>query len=167
LPSPWQPLSSGLLMIKKATFGAGCFWGVEAAFRRVHGVVSTACGYEGGTTAEPTYEEVCTDETGHAEVVELEFDPQVVSYRELLDVFWEIHDPTEVDRQGEDEGTQYRTVIFTHDSTQEAEARESVRSLDASGKLSGPVATKVMPAERFWRAEEYHQQYFAKQPKQG
>jgi peptide-methionine (S)-S-oxide reductase len=145
-----------------ATFGAGCFWGVEAAFRQVEGVVSTAVGYMGGTLKNPTYKDVCTDRTGHAEVVEVEYDPSKVSYDELLNVFWANHDPTTLNRQGPDVGTQYRSVIFFHTPQQEAAAKASKERLQASGQYKRPVVTEIVPAADFWRAEEYHQQYLEK-----
>lgn len=145
-----------------ATFAAGCFWGVEEAFRTLPGVVATTVGYTGGTQREPTYEEVCTGTTGHAEAVRVEFDPAAVSYEQLLDVFWQNHDPTQVNRQGPDRGTQYRTEIFVHDATQEAAARASKEREEASGRHSRPIATRITPAADFWPAEEYHQQYLAK-----
>jgi len=154
----------------KATFGAGCFWGVEAAFRRLDGVTATCVGYAGGTTENPTYEEVCTGRTGHAEVVQVTFDPARVSYERLLDLFWDVHDPTSVNRQGPDIGTQYRSVIFYHDAAQEAAARESKRKLAASregnailSRLRRPIATEILPAPVFTPAEDYHQQYVEKQ----
>lgn len=143
----------------KATFGAGCFWGVEAAFRQVEGVVDTAVGYMGGTVEHPTYQQVCTDTTGHVEVVQVEYDPERVSYEALLDVFWACHDPTQVNRQGPDVGTQYRSVIFVHDEKQAAAAGASRERLDASGSYARPIATRIEPASTFWRAEEYHQRY--------
>ena len=149
-------------MMEKATFGAGCFWGVEEAFRALPGVVETAVGYEGGTMDNPTYKDVCTDRTGHAEVVEVAYDPALVSYNDLLKVFWTNHDPTQVDRQGPDFGSQYRTVIFYHTPEQQQAAEESKAALDAGGKLRKPVATAITPATTFYRAEEYHQQYLAK-----
>jgi peptide-methionine (S)-S-oxide reductase len=145
-----------------ATFGAGCFWGIEAAFRRVPGVLDAAVGYSGGRTQNPSYQEVCTDTTGHAEVVQVTFDPEKVSYDQLLDVFWTIHDPTQVNRQGPDYGKQYRTAIFFHSPEQEAAAKKSKQALEASGKLRRPVATEIVPAGPFWRAEEYHQRYLEK-----
>ncbi len=145
-----------------ATFGAGCFWGVEAAFRQVNGVTSTAVGYEGGTLARPSYEEVCTDRTGHAEVVQVEYDPTQVSYDALLDVFWENHDPTTLNRQGPDIGTQYRSVIFYHTDEQKAAAEASRERLNSSGRYKRPVVTEIKPATEFYRAEEYHQQYLEK-----
>jgi len=145
-----------------ATFAAGCFWGVEDAFRGVKGVKSTTVGYTGGHTKNPTYKEVCSHTTGHAEAVEVEFDPQQVSYQKLLDLFWEIHDPTQLNRQGPDVGTQYRSAIFFHDAEQEAAARASKAAQEKSGKYHGPVVTEVAPAPEFYRAEDYHQQYFEK-----
>ena len=147
----------------KATFAAGCFWGVEDAFRQVKGVTSTAVGYIGGTTRNPTYKDVCTDRTGHAEAVEVEFDPSQVSYRELLALFFQSHDPTTLNRQGPDFGTQYRSAIFYHDAEQEAEAREAKAALEKAGVLKRPIVTQIVPAPEFYRAEEYHQQYFEKQ----
>lgn len=146
----------------QATFAAGCFWGVEAAFQRVRGVTSTAVGYMGGTLDHPTYEDVCTDRTGHAEVVQVEYDPQQVSYEKLLGVFWNAHDPTQLNRQGPDEGTQYRSVIFCHTPDQQTIAERSRRELDQSGRYSRPIATEIVAATPFWRAEEYHQQYLTK-----
>ncbi len=149
-------------MTEKATFGAGCFWGVEAAFRQVKGVKSTAVGYAGGHTKNPTYKEVCGDSTGHAEVVQVEYDPAEVSYDRLLGVFWVSHDPTQRNRQGPDVGTQYRTVIFFHTPEQEKAARESKTALEASGRFRRPIATEILPAPEFWLAEDYHQQYLEK-----
>ena len=143
-----------------ATFGAGCFWGVEAAFRKVEGVIKTQVGYSGGHTENPTYEEVCTDSTGHAEVVRVEFDPDQVSYDDLLDVFWTNHDPTQLNRQGPDIGTQYRSVILFHDDEQE---KVAVASRDATqGRQPGKIVTTIEPARTFHSAEEHHQQYLAK-----
>lgn len=147
---------------EKATFGAGCFWGVEEAFRHLPGVVDTAVGFMGGTLANPTYEDVCTGRTGHAEVVEVTYDPAQVSYRDLLDLFWSIHDPTTPNRQGPDIGTQYRSVIFYHTPEQEAAARASKQEVERSGRFRRPIVTAIEPAGTFWRAEEYHQQYLAK-----
>jgi peptide-methionine (S)-S-oxide reductase len=147
---------------EKATFGAGCFWGVEAAFRQVPGVVSTAVGYAGGTLKDPTYEDVCTDQTGHAEVVEVEYDPAKVSYGELLNVFWSNHDPTTPNRQGPDVGRQYRSAIFYHTPEQAAAARLSKEELQRAGRYSRPVVTEITPASEFYRAEDYHQQYLEK-----
>lgn len=148
--------------MEKATFGAGCFWGVEAAFRSVPGVISTMVGYCGGKTANPTYKEVCTDTTGHAEVVEVTYEPTHVAYEQLLDVFWENHDPTTPDRQGPDVGSQYRSVIFYHSPKQETAARASKEKLDKSGKLRRPIVTEIVPAAPFYKAEEYHQRYLEK-----
>ncbi|MGC1416643.1 MAG: peptide-methionine (S)-S-oxide reductase MsrA [Candidatus Acidiferrum sp.] len=149
-------------MPELATFGAGCFWGVETAFQQVPGVIDTAVGYSGGEMPNPTYKDVCTDETGHAEVVQVTFDPAKVSYEKLLDVFWKVHDPTQVNRQGPDFGSQYRTAIFFHSPEQEATAKKSIAALEASGKFKRPIATEVTPASTFYRAEEYHQKYLQK-----
>lgn len=148
--------------MEKATFAAGCFWGVEAAFRNVKGVKSTSVGYMGGTMENPTYKDVCTNKTGHAEVVQVEYDPSVVSYETLLDTFWSIHDPTTVNRQGPDIGTQYRSVIFYHTADQEAAVKASKEKLEASGKLNRPIATEIVPASDYYIAEDYHQQYLEK-----
>ena len=148
--------------MEKATFGAGCFWGVEAAFRKLPGVLATAAGYMGGSVARPTYQDVCTDRTGHAEVVEVEYDPAQVSYDDLLLVFWENHDPTTLNRQGPDVGTQYRSVIFYHTPEQEAAAKASKDALAKSGAYRRPIVTEITPAREFWQAEEYHQQYLEK-----
>jgi peptide-methionine (S)-S-oxide reductase len=145
---------------EKATFGAGCFWGVEVEFRNVPGVVDAAVGYEGGTVPNPTYEQVCRKDTGHAEVVEVEFDRAEVSYDELLDTFFELHDPTQLNRQGPDVGDQYRSVVFTHSAEQEQAARAARER--AQERLDRPVVTAIEPASDFWRAEEYHQQYLVK-----
>jgi peptide-methionine (S)-S-oxide reductase len=147
----------------KATFAAGCFWGVEDAFRQVKGVTSTTVGYIGGTTKNPSYKEVCTDRTGHAEAVEVEFDPNQVSYRELLALFFQSHDPTTLNRQGPDFGSQYRSAIFFHDAEQEKEARESKAALEKAAIFKRPIVTQIVPAPEFYRAEDYHQQYFEKQ----
>ena len=147
---------------EKATFGAGCFWGVEETFRKLKGVVSTAVGYAGGTKENPTYEDVCTDETGHAEVVEIEFDPSQLKYEALLDVFWSNHNPTILNRQGPDVGTQYRSVIFYHSPEQKAVAKVSKEKIDQSERFRSPVVTQIEPAMKFWRAEEYHQRYLEK-----
>ena len=152
--------------MEKATFGAGCFWGVEAAFRRVDGVVDAVVGYAGGTTRNPTYENVCTGQTGHAEVVEVTFDPGRVGYERLLEVFWADHDPTQLNRQGFDVGTQYRSAIFFHTPEQEEAAQASLDALQASKKVSGDIVTEISPASDFWRAEEYHQRYMEKQSRQ-
>ncbi|MCU1285976.1 MAG: peptide methionine sulfoxide reductase [Acidobacteriales bacterium] len=148
--------------IEKATFGAGCFWGVEAAFRQIPGVKATAVGYMGGATQNPTYQDVCTDETGHAEVVEVQYDPSLVSYDVLLNTFWENHNPTTLNRQGPDVGSQYRSAIFFHSPEQEGVAKVSKEKLQASGKFSKPIVTEISPAKDFYRAEEYHQQYLEK-----
>ena len=148
--------------MNKATFGAGCFWGVEAAFRQVPGVLSTAVGYSGGTLPDPTYRDVCGGRTGHAEVVEVAYDPERVSYDKLLDVFWENHDPTTLNRQGPDVGEQYRSAVFFHDAGQEEAARASREKLEKSGRYRRPVVTEITPASQFWRAEDYHQQYLEK-----
>ena len=148
--------------MEKATFGAGCFWHVEDAFRKVKGVTSTAVGYSGGWFKNPTYEDVCTDKTGHAEVVQVEYDLSKVAYEDLLDVFWGIHDPTTPNRQGPDVGTQYRSAIFFHTKEQKAAAKASEEEKEKSGKYGRPIATEISPAKDFYRAEEYHQQYYAK-----
>jgi len=147
----------------KATFAAGCFWGVEDAFRQVKGVTSATVGYTGGTMKDPSYKDVCGGNTGHAEAVEVEFDPTKVSYRELLAVLFQSHDPTQLNRQGPDYGTQYRSAIFFHDAEQEAQAREAVAALDKAGVFKHPIVTQIVPASEFFRAEEYHQKYFEKQ----
>jgi peptide-methionine (S)-S-oxide reductase len=146
----------------KATFGAGCFWGVEEIFRNVEGVVATAVGYAGGTKENPTYEDVCTDKTGHAEVVEVEFDPSQVTYDELLNIFWSNHNPTTLNRQGPDIGTQYRSVIFYHSPEQKSAAEISRDKIDKSGRFRRPVVTQIEAAPKFWRAEDYHQRYLQK-----
>ncbi len=146
----------------KATFGAGCFWCVEHEFRKIKGVASTTVGYMGGRLENPTYEDVCTDTTGHAEVVQVEFDPSVISYGKILDVFWNCHDPTLLNRQGPDVGTQYRSVIFCHNRDQEQEAKRSKETLQNSGKFQRNIVTEILPAPEFYKAEEYHQQYYAK-----
>jgi peptide-methionine (S)-S-oxide reductase len=148
--------------IATATFAAGCFWGVEATFRQVPGVVSTAVGYTGGKTAHPTYEDVCTGRTGHAEAVEVIYDPARVSYEDLLTVFWNNHNPTTLNRQGPDIGTQYRSAIFYHTPEQEVAARASKEALEAAKKHRKPIVTEIVSAAPFYRAEEYHQQYFEK-----
>jgi peptide-methionine (S)-S-oxide reductase len=148
--------------LAKATFAAGCFWGVEDAFRQVKGVVSTTVGYTGGTVKNPTYQQVCTSTTGHAEALQVEYDPNLVSYAKLLDVFWSIHDPTTLNRQGPDVGTQYRSVIFYHTAEQEAAALASKKKLEQSGQFRRPIVTQIVAAPDFYRAEEYHQQYHEK-----
>jgi peptide-methionine (S)-S-oxide reductase len=144
--------------LERATFAAGCFWGVEASFREIEGVVGTRVGYAGGRTADPTYEQVCSDTTGHAEAVEVRFDPALVGYDELLNVFWSIHDPTTPNRQGWDLGSQYRSAVFFHDADQERQALASRNERQAA--LSGPIVTEIAPAPAFYEAEEYHQRYF-------
>jgi peptide-methionine (S)-S-oxide reductase len=151
-----------VMATEKATFGAGCFWGVEERFRQTPGVISTAVGYAGGSMTNPTYEDVCTDETGHAEVVQVEYDPARVSYEQLLDVFWGSHDPTTLNQQGPDVGSQYRSAIFFHSAEQEQAARASKERLEAAKKFRRPIVTEITPAPTFYRAEEYHQQYLAK-----
>jgi peptide-methionine (S)-S-oxide reductase len=155
-------VSSCRMQTEKATFGAGCFWGVEETFRNIKGVLSTSVGYAGGTQNNPTYHDVCTDKTGHAEVVQLEFDPSQVTYDELLNVFWSSHNPTTLNRQGPDVGTQYRSVIFYHSPEQQAAATASKQKLEKSGRFTRGIVTQVEPAPTFWRAEEYHQQYLQK-----
>jgi peptide-methionine (S)-S-oxide reductase len=150
------------MQTEKATFGAGCFWGVEEAFRNLKGVISTAVGYAGGTKENPSYEDVCSDRTGHAEVVEVEFDPSEISYPQLLEVFWSNHNPTTLNRQGPDVGTQYRSVVFYHSPEQKSAAEATRERLQNSGRFSRPIVTSIEPAPKFWRAEEYHQQYLKK-----
>jgi peptide-methionine (S)-S-oxide reductase len=145
-----------------ATFGAGCFWGVEEAFRKTPGVADTAVGYMGGQLENPSYQAVCTDRTGHAEVVEVQFDPAVISYEHLLELFWGLHDPTTLNRQGPDVGTQYRSAVFYHDEAQKAAAEQLKSKLQASGRFRRPIVTEITPASTFWRAEEYHQKYIQK-----
>jgi len=146
----------------KATFAAGCFWGVEATFRQLPGVISTRVGYIGGKTENPTYKDVCTDTTGHAEAVEVDYDPSKISYNKLLDVFWENHDPTQLNRQGPDWGKQYRSAIFYHSPEQEKEAKASKEKLEKSHRFSKPIVTQIVPAVTFYEAEDYHQQYLEK-----
>ncbi|MFH1567072.1 MAG: peptide-methionine (S)-S-oxide reductase MsrA [Gemmatimonadota bacterium] len=145
-----------------ATFGAGCFWGVEAEFRRIPGVVDVVCGYCGGTVADPSYEDVCTDRTGHAEVVQVVYDPARVSYEDLLQVFWRIHDPTSPNRQGGDVGTQYRSCIFVHSRQQAVTARATRNALEAARRFAAPIVTEILPPGPFYRAEERHQRYLDK-----
>jgi len=151
---------------EKATFAAGCFWGVEDAFRSLKGVVDTAVGYTGGNAKDPTYEQVCTDRTGHAEAVQVEYDPERIAYEELLELFWKMHDPTSKDRQGPDVGSQYRSAIFYHSEAQRAAAEASKHRLQQSGTYCRPIATQIVPAAEFYRAEEYHQQYLSKRGQQ-
>ena len=148
--------------MEKATFAAGCFWGVEETFRTLDGVSATRVGYIGGHTEKPTYQEVCSDDTGHAEAVEVTYDPAKVSYDTLLNIFWENHDPTQLNRQGPDVGTQYRTAIFYHSNEQREAAEASKNALQASGRFRRPVVTLIEEAPTFWPAEEYHQQYLLK-----
>ncbi len=147
-----------------ATFGGGCFWGVEHLFRQRRGVLNVICGYMGGCVPNPSYEEVCSDRTGHAEVVQIRFDPAVVSYEELLDLFWSLHDPTTPNRQGVDVGTQYRSIVFCHTPQQEQTARAVMRQIDAERRFSSPIVTHLCPVQPFYPAEEYHQRYFEKHP---
>lgn len=151
-----------MTILKKATFGAGCFWGVEALFRKVPGVVDAVSGYTGGTLVNPTYEQVCNSETGHAEAVEVTYDSEKVSYERLLEVFWMNHNPTTLNQQGPDRGSQYRSVIFYHDEEQKKLAEASKETLAQSGKWQKPIVTEITPAETFYKAEEYHQRYFEK-----
>tara|TARA_B110000467_G_C18323782_1_gene487352 strand:- start:738 stop:1226 length:489 start_codon:yes stop_codon:yes gene_type:complete len=146
----------------KAMFGAGCFWGIEETFRKTQGVIDVAVGYSGGATQEPTYESVCSGTTGHAEVVEIDFDEQTVSFEKLLTVFWDCHNPTQLNYQGPDVGTQYRTAIFTMNDEQVELAIESKKQEQDSNRHNGDITTEITPAQKFWRAEEYHQQYIAK-----
>jgi len=149
-------------MTEQATFAAGCFWGVEEAFRQIEGVTDTAVGYMGGSLENPSYRDVCSDATGHAEVLQVTFDPQRVSYDHLLDLFWSIHDPTTLDRQGPDVGRQYRSAVFFHSAEQESKARASKAKQEKSGRFRRPIVTEITPASAFWRAEEYHQRYLEK-----
>jgi len=148
--------------MEKATFGAGCFWGVEETFRKIKGVKDTAVGYTGGALKDPTYKDVCTNESGHSEVVQVIFEPAEDSYDELLDVFWSNHNPTTLNRQGPDWGTQYRSAIFFHSPEQEAKARASKENLEKSGRYNRPIVTQIVPEAVFYRAEEYHQRYLEK-----
>ena len=150
------------MALEKATFGAGCFWGVEETFRQTGGVTETAVGFEGGMTENPSYKDVCYTETGHAEVVEMTFDTDKVSYDDLLNIFWENHDPTTKNRQGPDIGTQYRSAIFYHSPEQKAIAEASKEKWNASGRFRRPIVTEIVPAQTFYIAEDYHQQYLAK-----
>ena len=148
--------------LEVATFAAGCFWGVEEAFRQIKGVKSTMVGYTGGTFVNPTYEDVCSDETGHAEAAQIQYDPKEVSYEQILDVFWSIHDPTTKNRQGPDIGSQYRSMISYHTPEQEALAKKSKEELEKSGKFKKKIVTEIVPASTFYKAEEYHQKYYQK-----
>jgi peptide-methionine (S)-S-oxide reductase len=149
-------------LVEKATFGVGCFWGPEETFRKVDGVTSTSVGYMGGSLENPTYEEVCTGRTGHAEVVDVEFDPSRIAYEELLQVFWACHDPTTLNRQGPDFGTQYRSVLFFYGPEQEAAARAAKEKLERSGRYRREIVTEITPASTYYPAEEYHQRYVEK-----
>lgn len=148
--------------MQTAIFAAGCFWGVEAAFSKVDGVIDTKVGYAGGSTDNPTYEQVCSDQTGHAEVVKVEYDETKLSFQELLNIFFWCHDPTQLNRQGPDVGRQYRSAIFFHSAEQERLAKEQIEEMNKSGEFKDPVVTEVLPASTFWMAEEYHQRYFEK-----
>lgn len=150
------------MAIETATFAAGCFWGVEAAFRELPGVVDAKVGYIGGSKENPNYKEVCTGATGHAEACQVKFDTEIISFDQLLDAFWNMHDYTQLNRQGPDVGTQYRSAVFFHDAEQEAKTKASMKELFDSGKTRGPICTQVVPAQTFWLAEEYHQNYCAK-----
>ena len=149
--------------MEKATFGAGCFWGIEFAFRKVEGVKEAYVGYAGGNTPNPTYQEVCSGQTGHAEVVQVEFNPDKVSYEELLELFWAIHDPTTLNRQGPDVGTQYRSAIYYHSPEQEASIKSAILIVEESRKFENPIVTEIAPIDRFFMGEDYHQRYFEKQ----
>ena len=151
-----------MVKLEEAAFGAGCFWGVEDAFMKIKGVKETEVGFMGGKTKNPTYKEVCTDKTGHAEVVHLKFDPKEISYEELLNIFWGIHNPTSLNRQGPDFGSQYRSVIFYYNKKQKEAAEKSKEELEKSGKYDKPIVTEIVPAPEFYRAEEYHQKYHQK-----
>ena len=153
--------------LKKATFGSGCFWCTEAIFERVKGVVSVVSGYSGGMVENPTYEQVCSGKTGHAEAVQITYDPKVVSYPELLEIFWRTHDPTTLNRQGNDVGTQYRSAIFYHNEEQKKLAEEYKKKLDESGAWGNPIVTEIVPYKNFYKAENYHQDYFENNPNQG
>ena len=161
------PSENGVSPLETATLAGGCFWCLEAVYDELRGVKSVESGYMGGATDNPGYEAVCSGRTGHAEVVQLTFDPAVVSFRELLEVFFVIHDPTTLNRQGNDAGTQYRSAIFHHTSAQREAALEVIANLGNAGLWQGPIVTEVVPASRFWIAEDYHQEYFARNPAQG
>jgi len=151
-----------VLMNEEAIFGAGCFWGVETKFGKVEGVISTEVGYSNGTTKNPSYKDVCTNNTGHAEVVKVTFDPSIVSYEELLEIFWDIHDPTTLNRQGWDIGTQYRSAVFYNNEEQRLSAKKLKEKLEISGKYKRPIVTEIVPAAEYYKAEEYHQKYHEK-----
>ncbi len=151
--------------MEQATFGGGCFWCLDAVYRELQGVTRSTAGYSGGEKENPTYEEVCSGNTGHAEVVQVEFDPAIISYEQLLEVFWSLHDPTTLNRQGNDIGTQYRSAVFTHDAIQEASARDIMARMQALWE--DPIVTEITPLEKFWPAEDYHQDYFANNPTTG
>ena len=148
--------------MEKATFGAGCFWGVQKEFNKIKGITNTTVGYMGGNLKNPTYKDVCTNKTGHVEVVEIEFDPKIVNYEKLLELFWKIHDPTQLNRQGPDVGTQYKSVIFYHNEEQKFLAEKSKDKLEKSNKFKKPIVTEIKPSEIFYKAEEYHQNYLEK-----
>jgi len=149
--------------MEEATFGAGCFWGVESTFQKTKGIISTKVGYMGGRLKNPTYKDVCMDKTGHAEVIQIMYDPSIISYEKLLEIFWNIHDPTQINRQGLDIGTQYRSVIFYHNEQQKKQAEELKKELQKSGKYNKPIVTEIIKAKKFYPAEEYHQKYLKKQ----
>lgn len=151
-----------IITMEKATFGAGCFWGVEAAFRKINGVLNTTVGYMGGNLENPIYEEVCTDKTGHVEVVQVNYDPSKVTYEELLEIFWNVHNPTQLNRQGPDIGSQYKSVIFYHNNQQKKIAENSKQKLENSSKYKNPIVTEITEVKKFYHAEEYHQQYIEK-----
>jgi peptide-methionine (S)-S-oxide reductase len=161
-PTPPPPAAA-----ETATLGAGCFWCVEAVYQELEGVLSVESGYAGGKSEKPTYEQVCSGRTGHAEVCQIRFDPTRTSFEKVLEVFFQVHDPTQLNRQGNDEGTQYRSVIFFHDETQRASAERIKKELDASGAWDAPIVTEISPAPRFWKAEDYHQNYFRDNPTKG
>ena len=148
--------------MEEATFGAGCFWGVESTFQKTKGIISTKVGYMGGRLKNPTYKDVCMDKTGHAEVIQIMYDPSIISYEKLLEIFWNIHDPTQINRQGLDIGTQYRSVIFYHNEQQKKQAEELKKELQKSGKYNKPIVTEIIKAKEFYPAEEYHQRYLEK-----
>ncbi len=167
-PQPQAPAPEPLAAtggLETATFGAGCFWCTEAVFQQLKGVRRVVSGYAGGHVKNPTYQNVCSGTTGHAEVIQVTFDPKLISYAELLEVFWQTHDPTTLNRQGNDEGTQYRSVIFYHDDPQRKAAEHDQRKLDESGALGGPIVTEISPLVEFYAAEDYHQNYFADNPR--